>query len=53
VFPGETVSENKDEQLRQIEATQERLKQSIERSRQLVAEAQRLLERHRGFLLKH
>lgn len=41
-----------DERLREIEATQQELKQSIEHSRELAAKSQRLLDRHRRELSK-
>jgi hypothetical protein len=41
------VIENQEEQLRQIEATQRDLTQSIARSRELVDEAKRFLARQR------
>lgn len=36
-----------EQRLREIEATQQELKQSIEQSRALAAKSQRLLDRHR------
>jgi len=38
---------SRDETLQQIEETQHALRQSIERTRGLAAEAERLIERHR------
>ncbi|HEY0326258.1 MAG TPA: hypothetical protein VGC46_09845 [Allosphingosinicella sp.] len=42
-----------EEQPREIEATQYELKQSIERSRELVEETRRRLERLRGDTTRH
>lgn len=45
---GDRMSDKSEEQLREVEATQQELKQSIERSRELVDRARRQLEQ-----LKH
>ena len=41
------ATQHNDERLREIEATQEELKQSIEHSRELAKRSQQLLDRHR------
>lgn len=52
-FAGIAVADAKDEQLREIEATQDELKQSLERSRELVEETRLKLERLRGDITEH
>ncbi|MFN3727937.1 MAG: hypothetical protein ACK4SZ_16720 [Allosphingosinicella sp.] len=47
------MAESRDEQLREIEATQQELKQSIERSRELVEETRVKLERLRSETTEH
>jgi len=47
------VAESRDDQLREIEATQQELKQSIERSRELVEETRVKLERLRSETTEH
>jgi hypothetical protein len=47
------VADPRDEQLREIEATQDELKQSIERSRELVEVTRLKLERLRGEITEH
>lgn len=44
---GRRVADEKEQRLREIEATQEKLKESIETSRELAVKAQRLLDKHR------
>jgi hypothetical protein len=44
---GDVASQTNDQRLREIEATQRELKQSIEQSRELAAKSQKLLDRHR------
>jgi hypothetical protein len=44
---GQPVTDEREDQLREIEATQQELKQSIETSRQLADKAQDLLDKHR------
>jgi len=52
--PGNSVADSRrDEQLREIEATQQELKQSIERSRELVEETRVKLERLRSETTEH
>lgn len=41
------MTDEREDQLREIEATQQELKQSIETSRQLADKAQDLLDKHR------
>ena len=52
-LPGNPVADPRDEQLREIEATQQELKQSIERSRELVEDARTKLERLRDGTTEH
>ena len=47
------MADPRDEQLREIEATQQELKQSIERSRELVEDARTKLERLRDGTTEH
>lgn len=47
------MTDPRDEQLRDIEATQNELKQSIERSRELVEETRVKLERLRSGTTEH
>lgn len=47
------MAESRDDQLREIEATQQELKQSIERSRELVEETRVKLERLRSETTEH
>jgi len=47
------VSDKSEDQLRDIEATQQELKQSIERSRELVDQARRQLEQLKKETTKH
>ena len=47
------MSDPRDEQLREIEATQQELKQSIERSRELVEDARAKLQRLRNETTEH
>ena len=47
------MADTRDEQLREIEATQQQLKQSLERSRELVEETRTKLKRLRDETTEH